>query len=324
MNRSMNRAGPGALHRGMTQLCIRAMSVLVVCCCCGVELGCARRHRPDPSVQLGPPPAYAAIAQSWNARVATVDRLWARSVVRIWFPDREGEEQVEQVEGTFQFARPNRLLMTYKKLGETYAVLGSNAERYWWIELPAGGEERVAWVGEHAKAGAGQADDAGIPVRPADLIELLGVLPLPVGEGGLLARPVVAWSADGAGVTLTMPAASADRRPVASVRYQLDRTTFLPRSIELLGGDGAALITAALSKHEPVALKGGGGGGGGAIATVVEASLDGGTRRLKLWLHDPANTGGRPRDAVFDLDAVLSHYRVDQVRSLDDPEHAAR
>ncbi|MFM9996571.1 MAG: hypothetical protein ACKVU4_12320 [Phycisphaerales bacterium] len=301
----------------MSQLCLRTLCLLVMFNSTYVELSCAHRPRPDAPTNLGPPPAYTAIAESWNARVATVDRLWARSVVRIWFPDREGEEQVEQVEGTFQFARPNRLLMTYKKLSETYAVLGSNAERYWWIEL---GEEKVAWVGEHAKAAAGHADDAGIPVRPADLIELLGVLPLP--EGAPPVRPVVAWSADGAGVTLTVASASPDRRPVASVRYGLDRDTFLPRSIELLDGDGAPLITAALTKYEPVVLKG--GAKGGPIATLIEASLDAGERRLKLWLHDPANSGGRPRDDAFDFDAVIRHYRVDEVRSLDDPPRDPR
>lgn len=270
--------------------------------------GCGARNTIQGKPRHDPLPTYQAIARSYNARVAGVERLWARSVVRFWYPDAEGEEQVEQVEGNFQFARPDRVFLSFKKLGETYAVLGSNADMLWWIEL---GDERVAWVGDQASGARRSSEEAGIPVHPAHLIELLGVLPLPEEAPGA----DVSWSADGAAIEVAL--APDQAHASMGVRYRLDPGTLRPARIELVDDGGRAVVAAELAKFEPVARPA--GERAGPIATLIEASLDGGRRRMKLWLYDPESTPTRPRDAAFDLDAVLRQYRVERVEPMDPP-----
>lgn len=295
-------------------------TIRVACLIAAVFAGCASRgpgaRRPEAHRGIVDTPPYEEIAASYNARVATQERIWARSVARVWYPDREGGEQTDQVEGQFMMIRPDRLLLTFKKLGETYAVLGSNAEKYWWIEL---GEERVAWVGEHARVSAERTRELGLPVHPLDLLEMIGVLPLPepapVGAGG--PAPGVRRLPDGR-LEVRVPSRAHAGRAVRAIRYTLDPDTLEPRRIELLDDAGEPVLTSELTRYEAVALAQGRAGGG--LATRMEASIDGGRRRMRLWLMDAENRGGKPDPASFDLDRVLRNYRVSDVRSIDDGE----
>ncbi len=274
--------------------------------------GCRAAPGPKGDAPSGPLPSYAAIAEVYNARVAGLDRVWARSVVRVWYPDREGEEATDQVEGFFQYLRPNGLNLSFKKLGETYAALGSNDDRYWWIELR---EERVAWVGEHARATPDRARELSLPVQPLDLIRLLGVLPLP--EPGSGPTPAVTRPRPGGPVQVTVfPMPGTDRSLMKGARYSLDPRTFEPVRIELLDAGGRVAMDAALSRYTPVTVAG--GRPGGSMATQIQASLDRGERRMKLWLNDAENSGRRPREQAFDLDAVLDSLQVMDVRSIDE------
>lgn len=264
----------------------------------------------------GPPPgalpSYAAIAEAYNARVAGLDRVWARSVVRVWYPDREGEEATDQVEGFFQYLRPNCLNLSFKKLGETYAALGSNDDQYWWIELR---EERVAWVGEHARATPERARELSLPIQPLDLIRLLGVLPLP--EPGNGPTPAVTRPRPGGPIRVTIfPMSGTGGSLVKGARHSLDPRTFEPVRIELLDAGGRVTMEAALSRYAPVMLAD--SRPGCTMATQIEASLDRGERRMKLWLNDAENSGRRPREEAFDLDAVLASLQVTDVRSIDE------
>jgi hypothetical protein len=279
--------------------------------------GCGTGPRTKPEPPPGPLPSYATIVGAYNARVAGLDRVWARSVVRVWYPDLEGEEQKDQVEGHIQYLRPRSLLLTFKKLGETYAALGSNDERYWWIEL---GDQKVAWVGEHAQASAERAREMGLPVQPLELIRLLGLLPLP--EPGSGATPAVTRTPGGREIVVTMfPIEGSGTSLVKGVRYRLDPVTFEPRRIELLDRGGRMAMEASLSHYQPVAAEV--GRVAGSIPGQVQASLDGGERRMHLWLHEPENTENRPGPRVFDLEAVLASYGVTDVRSIDEVAAAA-
>ncbi len=273
--------------------------------------GCAACRRPDVSppapINLGPPPAYAEVAAAVNARVAPLDRLWSTSVARIWYPDREGEEQSEQVEGHFQYIRPDKLLMTFNKVGETYAALGSNAEQYWWIELR---DTRRASVGKHDRVTPERVADLGLPVHPLDLIELLGVTGLPADGGS------TAWSETGIHLVVTVPARHGMRR------VTLAPDTYEPVTVELLGADGSVQLDSSLRNYESVRVN-----FGQPSARVAREVLIADTKagvRLRLRLPDAESRSSRPKDRAFDLGWVLNYYKVDEVTSLDESEELLR
>jgi hypothetical protein len=238
-----------------------------------------------------------------------LDRLWTRTVARIWYPGEEGEEKSDQLEGTIQYIRPDRVLVTFSKVNNLYAILGSNAQKYWWIEL---GDHKRAHVGEHAKATPERIAELGLPIHPLDFVDLIGITPLPVMSPGASAggTPTVQWSQDGRSVVITMQGRYARRRLV------LDPVTYEPSRIEFLDSAGAPAVYSDLGKYEPVAIA---GGTGPRIPTEIFASLDRDRTRARLRLTSPEVGEQRPKPGVFDLERLLSTNNVREVISLDEP-----
>jgi hypothetical protein len=289
-----------------------------VCLAAAVLTGCfgcaaARSERPGREPEPASAPSYEEIAAQYNQRVAPLDRVWARSVARVWYPDREGEEQTDQVEGHLMMIRPDCLKLTFKKLGETYAVLGSNPDQYWWIELGDRAGRRVAWVGEHQAADPERLEELGLPVHPLDLIEVIGVLPLPVPASGS-PQPRVARTPEGVLVDV-MPPPERSRGRVETFRYLLDPRTLEPLRIGLLDAAGKAILTADLSRYAPVI---GTGSRGTTLATRMDASIDDGRRRMRLWINDADTSRREPTTESFVLDSDLKRYRVPEVQSIAD------
>ena len=272
--------------------------------------GCGANHKAPPA-RPDPPPQYAEIAAAYNARVAPMTQLWARSVVRVWYPDEQGEEQSSQVEGHFVFEPPDRLYLTFNKVSETYAVLGSSAEQYWWLEL---GEKHRAWIGRHDRVTDERAREVGLPVHPLDLLELLGVLPLPETPSE---PPGVAWSPDGRRIEVMV---AVRRRPEGGaagrrIRLALEQESLLPTRIELLDDHDEALMSADLESYEPVKVR---GGTGPLIATRFIATLEGGRKRFRLWLYDPERRAPPVGPKVYDWAWLQRTYRIEEVESLDE------
>ncbi len=288
--------------------CHAAVLLLLCFGCAGGRGGRAERE-PEPT----PVPSYAEIAAKYNQRVAPLDRVWARSVARVWYPDREGEEQTDQVEGHLMMIRPDCLKLTFKKLGETYAVLGSNPDQYWWIELGDRGGRRVAWVGEHEAADPERLEELGLPVHPLDLIEVIGVLPLPTVASGV-PQPRVSRTPQGILVDV-IPPPGRSRGRVETFRYLLDARTLEPLRIGLLDAAAKAVLTADLSRYAPVI---GAGSPGATLATRMDASIDDGRRRMRLWINDADTSRREPTADSFVLDSDLKRYRVPEVQSIAD------
>lgn len=271
------------------------------------QAGCAacRNGEAEP-IDRGPAPPYAEVAGTYNARLEPLDRLWARAVTRVWYPDKEGEEQSEQVEGHLQFIRPDRLLMTFDKVGinRTFALLGSNETRYWWMDLTG---PRRAWVGTHAAVTPERIAELGLPVHPLDLVELLALSPLPEpGAGGS-----VGWSTDGRRLVVTAPT----RMGGGTRRLFLDPETREPSRIELLDAAGRVVAEAALSNYDVVELpfpK-----TGPRIATQMLMSINAGRERMRLKLWAPENRGSRPRPGIFDLERLAASQGIEEIVDLD-------
>jgi hypothetical protein len=279
--------------------------------------GCAGdRAKPAPgAIQRGPVPSYTDIAARYNARVAPLESLWTRTILRLWYHDREGREHTDQLEGYFQFRRPRSVNLTLQKVGQNAAVLGSSDTLYWFMDL---GDAKTARVGEHARATPERIADLGLPVYPLDLLGLVGVTPLP-GLDALSSPPAVAWSADGRSLVVTLALGEAGSR-----RLTLDPQTLEPSRIEALDPAGTPVLVSDLSRYTPVAMIGAAAGAPAPrVAGEVAASFDRDRTRVRMRLNDPESGGKRPTPAVFDFDTLVNSYGIRRVERLDNPGHAA-
>lgn len=313
----LGRVGLGALWMGALWMGAPWMGALWMG---AVGLGAAGGcQRSDPSesspLRNGPLPAYRVIAEAYNARLAGLERLSTYTSVRFWYTDEKGKERTEVLDAKLQVVLPARMSLRMDKVSTTVAILGCDEDRYWWMEL---GDAPRAMVGSHAKAtperlgeigGAG-----GVPVHPLDMIELLGITPLPMGEPvqGAGLETTVEWSSDGRAIGLTVPGRSGRRR------IWVDPTDFRPLKIELLamGGDGTPEVAAwsELGRAIGVEVR---------LARVQpripgEIVIHAPRARVRLVLSSPETPRTGPRPEVFSLERLLSNYRIREVRSLDE------
>lgn len=274
---------------------------------CLVLAGCAGRDgESGPTEPLGPPPTYEAVAGAHNARVARVPRLWARIATTVWYPDEDGKEREEQFEGHLQVIRPDRVSLSFSKVGDEYAALGCNAESYWWVERI---EEPRALVGTHAKATPERMRELGIPVYPLDLIELLGVTELP--ESGDEPR----WS-EGL-VEVRVPVRSGTKRML------LDARTLEPARVEILDEAGRVLVWSELERYREVDTPS--LGDEPRVPGDAWMYLDDAGVRARIRISEPEAREERPTEAAFDLARKLRAYMVRpaNITSLDDVKTGA-
>ena len=268
--------------------------------------GCAGNEpAPQPeAVDRGPAPPYAEVAARYNQRVAEASHIWARSTTRIWYTDDEGREQSDQADGHLQYIAPRNLLLSVTRLGETYAYLGSDDERYWWISLAE--DDRGAVVGRHDEATPQAAARAGLPVHPLDLLALVGVSPMPP-EGN------VAWSPDGRLLVVTYEGRW------GSVVSDLDPETLEPASVVVLR-EARPAVSAELGEYvgytrnllhdgEQVRLPG----------QVFITAHDSGAR-IRMNLSEYRATSRWPNEQAFNLERLLQSHGIapEQVRAVRD------
>jgi hypothetical protein len=307
----------------------------VVLCGSVVLSGCAGPQREEPgAAALGgreaeQPPAYGAIARVYNARVDRLERLYSSLEIRIKGVDRDGKAFDEQADGSLQFARDRRLSVIIRKIGEPYFNLGSNDDRYWWLDL----SNKSAVVGRHALAAPGVIEGLQIPVHPLDFIDLIGILPLETPEGG---NPRAEWAADRRSVRVAfdgdpgMSGApegvrvewSRDRSVVllrvpgrfGSRVEHLDAVTLRPVRVELLDDSGRLAAVSTLSNYATVGVRDD-GAARPELAGRVEIEVPGARMSLRLNLGNQENR--EVRDRAFNFEELTGVYGITRIRDLD-------
>lgn len=218
----------------------RAAAVMAVAVTAALGGACCNggpRTPPAPEViERGPAPSYEEVARRYNERVADLSLIWAQSVTRIWYTDREGRERSEQADAYLQHVAPHNVRLEINRLGNTYAILGANDEFYWWIDLA--GDEPSAIVGRHDQTTPEAAARAGLPVHPLDLLALIGAAPLaPEPDAG-----EVWWSGDGRQLIL------ASRGRWGRMTLALDPESLEPQQVEMTRG-GEPAVASELSAY---------------------------------------------------------------------------
>ena len=248
-------------------------------------------------------PGYREISARYNARVAKLERVAAQADLAVTRPDEKGEMRSDQIEGYMQFRRPCSMNLRIDKVGSTLFVMGSNDERFWWFDVA---EQNRGWYGTHAKARREVVERFGVPVQPADLAELLGIVPLDPA-----APAKVSWTDDGARVRVVLPAARGVKR------LELDPVTFEPARIELVDEFGDLAVAADLSRYVVVPVR------GNTIAkpraaSLFEVEIPAQRTRMTIRLSGTENPAERQKDVNFDFEALVDRYGIDPLENLDE------
>lgn len=268
----------------------------------------ACQAKPAPIVQEGEAalPTYAEVYAKAEERVGALDRFWAIAVVGLRYRDAEGEARREQGEGHLQVVRPSHVALTIGKLGETYLLLGCDAERFWWIERL---ETRRAYVGGQEGARNLALERVGVPVLPTDVLVLADMVRWPEPGSGYAGRVV---RADEAGLLAVEFEESGRVR-----RVTLTRNVFDPVGVELFAEDGALVARSELSQHqrvdnriEPLLAQ--------RVPSRINIDVPSAESRIELNLSRMEISERRPKALVFDLDELIERFGIDEVIRLEE------
>ena len=281
-------------------------------------IGACARSQPAPRDVLVTDdllPTYDRVARAHNDRVANLDRVWSRATIVIDSTDRDGKARRDQGEGHLQVVRPRSLALSVGKLGETGLYLGSNGEQYWWFDLLGDSDEDTAFVGRHDRAAETSLAEVGAPLHPLDLIEMLGVLPLPEGEEVFGPTDRVSRGDDGS-VLVVLPARSGHRL------LAFEPETYRLRRAALFDASGRLLVRSEARRYGEVRLiEGGGDWPEMPDRLFVEVPAEGVS--VSISLYGMENRGSRQSDAPFDLGRLARAYRIDRVIDIDEEAAAA-
>ncbi len=278
--------------------------------------------KPTPQAFPAPePPPYTELAQRYNARLATLDRFYCRTVVGLTWVDAEGDRHREQGEGHLQFKRyensevhwqgelrsPARVALDVGKIGNIGYWLGCDAERFWWIDVQ---EEDTAYVAHHANFGKPGCDSAGLPLHPIELINLLALSKLNPGLTPTSLLP----SPDEPTWLLTRDT------HFGPERLTLDSSSLEVQRVELLDVLGEPVVVAELTEYQPVEITDLAPPLWPRLPRRVIIQQTDGSLEVTLTLSEPFDArkdSRKLRDTAFTFETVARGLGVRQVVQLD-------
>ena len=250
--------------------------------------------------KLGPPTSTVELANSHNQRVEALETLWARISLRAKGTYDNGDSYEEQGEGHLQIVKPDKLSINIGKLGETYFVFGANSELYWSFDL-SNGDHKTALIGRLDLATPEKIEALGLPVHPAELIGLTGLMPIDLASAG-----GTRWAEDGKSIGLTMPSRW------GSLTLWFDPRTELVVRSQAFNLDGELIATASLSRykkaavpeHMPIMVPG-----------KIEITSPGDSGWVRIELSGPRSKAINAR--VYQPAKLIRAYRIDESIDLD-------
>lgn len=169
------------------QTVIRVLIHAVARCAMAVAFcGCMPKK---PPIVVGPPLSFREAAEVVNENAAKIEgTLRASGDVDGHYATESGRRRSYHLDGVLFFLHPRSLRFDLQKFGETKVLLGSNAEWYWCYTR----EDDRYTCGQH---GQPPPDDVPLPARPDQLLDALGLSPIPVHASdvgtGLVSHRVV-------------------------------------------------------------------------------------------------------------------------------------
>jgi len=258
---------------------------------------------PQPIKTTLTPPGYRQLIARYNHNIRQMSRIWASTDVRMVWRDRKGKRQTQSGDGVLIIVRPRKIAMTVGKLGHTGLWIGSNATRYWLLNL----EDKTAYVGLYQNLDRPCTEPLPLPVPPQAVAYLLGIMPIDPAK----VPPPPAVEMFG-GYALIEP-------PGLHIRMLLDPRTAEPVRIDWLNDRGQSTLVSRLSERRRMRLDGRAEEHWPNIAHQVKIYAPGREARLDMQLYDV--TDGRRENKispnVFNWSVLVKTYRPKHIIDLD-------
>jgi len=252
-------------------------------------------------------PTYDQVATQFNTRVERLNRVWARVNITVRSPKESGGTNVERAEGYLQLEQPDRTSLSIMKLGETYFYMGSDAKGYWWLDMSSN-DTKTALYGTHADATPELVTELGLPVHPRELLDLLGITPLPLrGKGKQVSPGAVEWDTTRGQLRIETPAMWGTRV------IWLNPITMAPQRVELRDARGGARATCDMGRYISAPVQ---GDGRVPPKLASQYTIDMPTTGVSatLELYGAQNKPINPR--AFNFAELVEAYGIDEVYFL--------
>lgn len=226
---TLSRATMSDIHR----VCLAAILAMTQLA------GCDSTPKRPPEISEFP--SYASLAALQNDRVAALGTTYAEGVIELAWRDESGNH-FHQASLEVWLVLPRRTAWRVDKLGEVLFWMGSDSDRWWFFDLAS--KQKTLHIGRHENAPAHVAAGA-FAVRPAALIDLLGLSPLPVPGETVEVRYDAshnAWMIE-------------TDQEGGVMRMFLHRTRMLPIRVEALDASGNVAVFSKLSIDRYVTVR---------------------------------------------------------------------
>lgn len=278
---------------------------------------------------------FRPLIDAHNARVAKLEALEASGVVEVWFLDG-GERKREQLDVDLLLASGGRGSLRLKKLSNDFASVGGDGRRSWIFDLRTKPARATVFdaLPTDVEGGAARALGSGEidALSPAALRFMMGITPIPAdarvvarrGARGAEAtdRPVET----GEGPVATYRATYCVRWTRASVSARMSfGADGLPDEILLEDATGAVIATSRLSAYEPARVDGLSQLAWPKVATRFRADAPNSQVEAQFKL-EPTKLEAQQRRGktkLFDLDALIAHFRPESVEYILREDEAA-
>ncbi len=241
------------------------------------------------------------LIQAHNRRVAMLAHLSARGVLELRWIDSDGHEHFEpQVDAHLWLSLPGRAALHADKLGEDMFWVGSDGTRSWLFDLTSDETRLHVWP-----PGAAPPPGAELfgRIGPMVLVDLIGLCPLPSGEG----RAALGVTRNETGTAWWVEAEGRGGR----LRVLLDLSTGFPTRVEILDAAGDVMLSSTLRRSRSIRMSGMARAAWPRIPTLIDIADPGDEISLKLALSGDMSVD--VPEQVFDLDSLIAHLRPDIV-----------
>ncbi len=252
---------------------------------------------------------YQQVANVVNERARRLERLWAATIVKVWYIGEQGENEVEQLDGDLHIVQPNKIALSLEKAFVDVAALGANERFYWYLDLIT--EDGAASIGTHERANPDQLTSLGVPVHPLDLLLLLGFSPIP--DEPLDPQRPLRDSDNGRFISVSAPARW------GIVEYLLDPDTLEPARVVIRRAPRLPAVLTADMLEGSIEFDDRILDGSPAVQLPRRIVIDVPDieARVQIRFLDARETRRKPDERAFDLGDTLSRFGVRQRRDLD-------